>query len=63
MITSTRNSRIKEIKKLQAQVKARREANAFVVEGVRLCEEAVAAGWKTLFCIYSPDLNLSLIHI
>ena len=57
MITSTRNSRIKEIKKLQAQVKARREANAFVVEGVRLCEEAVAAGWKTLFCIYSPDLN------
>ena len=57
MITSTRNQKIKEIRQLQAQSKARREANAFVVEGVRLCEEGVAAGWKTQFCLYSPDLN------
>ena len=57
LITSTRNNRIKEIRQLQAQAKARREENAFVVEGVRLCEEAVAAGWKTRLCLYSPDLN------
>jgi len=57
LITSTHNNRIKEIRQLQAQAKARREAKAFVVEGVRLCEEAVAAGWKTQLCLYSPDLN------
>jgi TrmH family RNA methyltransferase len=37
--------------------KERREANAFVVEGVRLIEEAVTAGWKIQFVLYSDGLS------
>ena len=57
MITSTSNARIKGIRKLQESPKARQKAQAFVVEGVRLCEEALAANWQIQFCLYSPDLN------
>lgn len=37
--------------------KERREANAFVVEGVRLVEEAVTSGWKFQFALYSDGLS------
>lgn len=37
--------------------KERREANAFVVEGVRLVEEAVNAGWIFQFALYSDGLS------
>lgn len=37
--------------------KERREANAFVVEGVRLIEEAVNAGWNFRFALYSDGLS------
>lgn len=43
MITSTRNPRIKWVRSLQSRRRARREG-AFVIEGVRLAGEAVAAG-------------------
>ncbi len=39
------------------RAKERREANAFVVEGVRLVEEAVNAGWKFQFALYSAGLS------
>lgn len=39
------------------RAKERREANAFVVEGVRLVEEAVNAGWKFQFALYSDGLS------
>jgi tRNA G18 (ribose-2'-O)-methylase SpoU len=35
------------------RARERREENAFVVEGVRLVEEAVAAGWNFRFALYS----------
>lgn len=35
----------------------RHEANAFVVEGVRLVEEAVNAGWKFQFALYTDGLS------
>jgi len=35
----------------------RREENAFVVEGVRLVEEAVTSGWKFQFALYSDGLS------
>ena len=57
MITSNRNNKIKEVRKLQDSNKARQKSQSFVVEGVRLCEEALAAGWKIEFCLYSPELN------
>ena len=57
MITSAKNPKIKEIKALQGRAKARRQANAFVVEGVRLAEEAVAAGWKPQLCLYTTEIS------
>jgi len=57
LITSVKNPRVKEIKALQSRTKARRDAGAFVVEGIRLAEEVVAAGWNPRLCMYTPDLN------
>jgi TrmH family RNA methyltransferase len=45
MITSNQNSKIKLVRALLGRSKERREANAFVAEGVRLVEEAVKANW------------------
>jgi TrmH family RNA methyltransferase len=42
---------------LQARAKARREANAFVVEGVRLAEEALTANWLPVNCFYTKDIS------
>lgn len=39
------------------RARERREANAFVVEGVRLIEEAVTAGWNFQFALYSDGLS------
>lgn len=57
MITSTHNPKIQSIRKLQAQSQARREEQLFVAEGVRLCEEALAAGWPARLVIYTDDLS------
>ena len=57
MLTSTKNEKIKHIKALQARAKARREAGAFVVEGIRLAEEALTAGWPVELCLYDPEIN------
>ncbi len=57
MITSAKNPKIKWLRSLQGRAKTRREERAFVVEGVRLAEEAVAAGWEVRLCLYTPDLN------
>jgi TrmH family RNA methyltransferase len=57
LITSTQNSKVKEIRQLQGRAKARKAAHAFVVEGVRLCEEAVSAGWAVRYGLHAPDLN------
>jgi hypothetical protein len=40
MITSNHNSKIKLVRALLSRARERREAGAFVVEGVRLVEEA-----------------------
>jgi TrmH family RNA methyltransferase len=57
MITSTQNPKIKEIRGLQARSKNRRAAGAFVVEGVRLAEEALQAGWQPQLVLYTEDLS------
>jgi TrmH family RNA methyltransferase len=57
LITSVKNPRVKEVRALQARKKNRREAGVFVVEGIRLAEEAFEAGWKAQLCLYTPDLN------
>ena len=57
MITSSQNPKLKLVRALMGRTKERREANAFVVEGVRLVEEAVDAGWKFQFALYSDGLS------
>ncbi|HJW91905.1 MAG TPA: RNA methyltransferase [Anaerolineales bacterium] len=57
MITSTKNPKIQWVRGLQAKAQARREARAFVVEGVRLVEEALAAGWEAQLVLCAEDLN------
>jgi RNA methyltransferase, TrmH family len=57
MISSPQNPRIKWLHALQSQARQRREQHAFVVEGVRLAEEALAGGWEARLVIYTEDLN------
>jgi RNA methyltransferase, TrmH family len=57
MITSARNSKLKLARSLAGRPKERLEAQAFLVEGVRLVEEALAADWPVRFVLYSGGLN------
>ncbi|MDP2777096.1 MAG: RNA methyltransferase, partial [Anaerolineales bacterium] len=57
MITSNQNSKIRIIRALQGRAKERREAGAFLAEGVRLVEEAVISNWEFQFALYDETLN------
>jgi TrmH family RNA methyltransferase len=57
MITSSQNAKIKLIRQLQGRAKDRREAGAFLAEGVRLIEEALHAKWNFRFVLYSDELS------
>src|ERR1700690_2678788 len=57
MITSSQNSRIKLVRALTGRPKERREAGAFLAEGVRLVEEAYAAYCKMRFVLYTNELR------
>jgi TrmH family RNA methyltransferase len=57
MITSSQNPKLKLIRTLQGRAKERREADAFVVEGVRLVEEAVKTSWQFQFVLFSDGLS------
>lgn len=57
LITSSQNPKLKLVRSLMGRAKERREANAFVVEGVRLLNEAVNAGWIFQFALYSDGLS------
>lgn len=57
MITSTANPKIKWVRALQTSSRERRAAGAFVVEGVRLVEEALAAGWEAQLLLYTAELS------
>ena len=57
MITSNQNSKIKLVRALLGRAKERREAGMFVVEGVRLSEEAETGDWRFQFVLYDDSLN------
>lgn len=57
MITSAQNPKFKLIRALQGRAKTRRKENAFLVEGVRLLEEAVVAKWPIRFVLYDRTLS------
>jgi len=57
MITSIHNPKIQAIRKLQTQVRARREEQKFVIEGVRLAEEALQASWQVHEILFTDQLD------
>lgn len=57
MITSSQNPKIKLIRALLGRAKERREAGAFVAEGIRLVEEAETRNWQFRFALYDASLN------
>lgn len=57
MITSSSNAKIKLVRALQTQSRKRKDETAFVAEGVRLIEEALAAQWPVKFILYDQTLS------
>lgn len=57
MITSPQNPKIKLVRALQSRAKSRRKEKAFIVEGVRLFEEAVSVHWQIRFVLYDRTLS------
>jgi RNA methyltransferase, TrmH family len=57
MITSKDNPRIKLARALQGDSKTRQTDGAFVVEGIRLVEEALASKWEFKWAIYTDELG------
>lgn len=57
MIESTHNPKIQWVRALNARSRQRREDGAFVVEGVRLVEEALAAGWDAKLVLHTSDTD------
>ncbi len=57
MLSSPQNAKIKLVRAMLGRPKERREAGAFLAEGVRLVEEALVAGWPIRFVLHSPDIS------
>jgi TrmH family RNA methyltransferase len=57
MITSQRNPKIQYVRSLIARARRRREAQAFIVEGVRLAEEALAANRVPELVLFTAALG------
>ena len=57
IISSPENERIKLMRALFKSKKSRDELGLFAIEGVRLCEEALAAGWLPQLTIFSSELS------
>lgn len=57
MITSPDNARIKLVRALFNNKKTRDETGLFPIEGIRLCEEALAAGWIPQLTLHTPEIS------
>ncbi|MHB8132975.1 MAG: TrmH family RNA methyltransferase [Anaerolineaceae bacterium] len=57
MITSDNNPKIQLVRSLINQSKARKHSSLFVVEGLRLVEEAVTSEWNIQCIFYSSNLS------
>lgn len=63
MITSVKNPKIQWVKRLQNKPKERQANKVFVVEGVRLVEEAHASNWRIINTFVSETLSVRGKHI
>jgi TrmH family RNA methyltransferase len=57
MITSVHNSRIAQVRRLLEKRREREESCLFVIEGVRLVEEAWRSGWEMEFALFSQAIS------
>lgn len=57
MITSNQNSKVKLVRALLGRAKERREVGKFVIEGVRLVEEAANRDWRFETVLYDDSLS------
>jgi len=57
MITSPQNPKIKRVRTLLASSKNRKNEGAFILEGIRLLEEALQAGIRADLLLYTPELD------
>ncbi|HEY43629.1 MAG TPA: RNA methyltransferase [Anaerolineae bacterium] len=57
MITSTANRRVKWVRALQTKRHARQEEGVFVIEGVRLAQEAVASQLPVSLVLHTDNLG------
>lgn len=56
MISSAQNPKIQMVRALQSRAGERRRSGSFVIEGVRLAEEALSSGWQAELVLYTGDL-------
>lgn len=56
-ITSRKNTNIQRVKKLLSSSQFRHSERAFMIEGVRLVEEAARSNWTIIEVYYSENLN------
>ena len=57
LISSPSNERVKRVRLLQHQARARRKERQLVLEGVRLIRDAVEAGTLPEYVLHAPDLD------
>src|SRR4030042_5427639 len=57
MITPVHNPKIQSVRKLLAHAKERHVQQAFVLEGVRLAEEALHGEWKARQVLFTETLD------
>lgn len=57
MITSNQNPKIQKIRAIQENPKERKKSGLFVVEGVRLFEEAFHSNWNIELIFFSDNLS------
>jgi TrmH family RNA methyltransferase len=57
VITSIQNSKVKLIRELNESKKARSESGLYVIEGVRMAEEALSSGVNPQFAFFSTNLS------
>lgn len=63
MITSKDNSRIKKVSQLVASAKKRRESGLFILEGTRLCEEALRETISVCEMFYTAAVKASHLEL
>ena len=57
LISSPHNPHLQRVRALLEKKKQRDEEQAFVVEGVRLVEEALASGWQAELALFTAQLS------